>query len=83
MANLYCCHWLGEGGQVALFSWFLIKLWQFNIQCSTKQKYLKYFITIGESRIFRMKKNFTLWHEMVEFNEFSVLVHELNLPTAP
>ena len=30
-----------------------------------------------------MKKNFTLWHEMIEFNEFSVLLHELNSPTTP
>ena len=28
----------------------------------------------------RLKKTFTLWHEMTEFNEFSVLLFELNSP---
>ena len=28
----------------------------------------------------RLKKTFTLWHEMIEFNEFSVLLLELNSP---
>ena len=28
----------------------------------------------------RLKKNFTLWHEIIEFDEFSVLLLELNSP---
>ena len=30
--------------------------------------------------LLRLKKNFILWHEMIEFNEFSVLLLELNSP---
>ena len=48
MTNLHCCHCPGGGGQVVPFSWFSIKLWQFNIQCLTNSQinYLKNFSTI-------------------------------------
>ena len=34
-------------------------------------------------RLFRLKRGFTLWIYMIEFNEFSVLLHKLNSPATP
>ena len=89
MTNLHCCHCLGGRWPGSSFLlWFSIKLWQFNIQYLTKHKLniwstslLLNFCT--KETFFRLKKNFTLWHEIIDFNEFSVLLDELNSATTP
>ena len=65
MTNPHCCHCLVARQFFSyLFSWFLIKLWQFNIQCLTKRKltiYFKHIITI----ILLEKADFLGWRKIL------------------